>query len=411
MGVIWDRMAGSLAEEYMAELDMLAQTAGARVVSKELAKRGKADPATLVGKGKVAELAQIVEETKADIVIFDEDLAPAQVRNLEKAFGKRVIDRTGLILDIFARRARTREAKTQVELAQLRYNLTRLTRAWTHLERQQGGIGMRGPGETQIETDRRMIRTRIRLLEQDLAHIERVHDTQRANRTGIFRFAIAGYTNAGKSTLMNALTQAGVYEENLLFATLDSTTRALQLGPRAKALLTDTVGFIRKLPTGLVASFRSTLAEIREADCILHLVDLASPSVRDQMVEVEKILAEMGLAAIPQILVFNKIDALEDDLPLRWATQEYPEAVFISARQGTGLDLLRERMRAAHAKDLVELELAIPASDGLLISELHRVGEILKQSHDDNRLLLRVRLPEGEARRLGLLPGTASGSD
>jgi GTPase len=406
VGVAWHGTSVALANEYLDELDMLAQTAGGVVVGKELAKRGKPEPATFVGSGKVEELAEVAGETGTELVIFDDDLTPGQVRNLEKGFGCRVIDRTGLILDIFARRARTREAKTQVELAQLRYLLPRLTHAWTHLEKQQGGIGMRGPGETQIETDRRLIRGRIRVLEEELRHIERVHATQRGRRDEMFRFAIAGYTNVGKSTLMNALTKAGVYEENLLFATLDSTTRLLKLGPKSRALLTDTVGFIRKLPTGLVASFRSTLAEIREANCILHIVDLSSVSWREQMAEVDKILAELGMAASPRVTAFNKIDALEDDVPRRLAEREFTEAVFISAKVGTGIPELIAKLKEAMSVDLVEISVDIPAEDGLLLSELYRIAEIVEEGEAPTGTRLKVRLPEFHARRLGLVPPT-----
>jgi GTP-binding protein HflX len=402
VGVNLSGVTKSLSLEYLDELDMLAQTAGAAVVGKELAHKAKRDAALLLGKGKVAELADIAREVNSDLVIFDDDLSPAQARNLEGVLERRVIDRTGLILDIFARRARTREAKTQVELAQLRYLLPRLTRAWTHLERQQGGIGMRGPGETQIETDRRLIRTRISHLEDELQHIERTHATQRSGRSGLYRFALAGYTNVGKSTLMNVLTGAGVYEENLLFATLDSTTRALKLGPKYQAILTDTVGFIRKLPPGLVASFRSTLAEIREADCILHIVDIASPSFQEQMAEVDKILAEMGLASTPLITVFNKVDALEDNLHLLWAEKQYPNGVFISARESRNISALQEQMRSVIASEMVEVSVHVPLGDGHLLSELHRLSEVLEERHDENGSQLRVRMPLSDARRLNL---------
>jgi GTPase len=403
VGLVLPGTTASLALEYIDELDLLAQTAGASVVGRELAKRQKPDPATLVGKGKVAELQSIAEETKADLFIFDEDLSPAQVRNLEEGLGRRVIDRTGLILDIFARRAKTKEAQTQVEVAQLRYLLPRLTGAWQHLERQRGGIGFRGPGETQLETDRRLIRTRIRNLEQELQHIERVRHTQRSGRTGTFRFSLVGYTNVGKSTLMNVLTKAGVYEENLLFATLDSTTRALKLSPRHHALLTDTVGFIRKLPAHLVASFRSTLAEIQDAHCILHVVDLASPSCRDQMTEVERILGELGLSSMAQLIVFNKIDALLDETPLRWAKRDYPAAVFVSAQLGTGIEELLSRMKETMSAQLIEVNVQIGPDDGALLSELYRVGEVLSEISHDGSLELQVRLPEPVAHRLKLL--------
>lgn len=403
VGVVGKGMSAALALEYLDELELLAQTAGAAVVARELSKRPRPDPATLIGKGKVQELREIAEETTADLVIFDDDLTPAQARNLEQGLERRVIDRSGLILDIFARRARTREARTQVELAQLRYLLPRLTRAWTHLERQRGGIGMRGPGETQIETDRRIIRRRISVLELELKHIERVHETQRTGRADTYRFALAGYTNVGKSTLMNALTEAGVYEENLLFATLDSTTRALQLAPKRKSLITDTVGFIRKLPPHLIASFRTTLAEIREAHCIVHVMDIASASWREQMAEVNKILGELAALDRPQILVFNKVDLLEDDVPIRLAARDFPEAVFVSARQGTGLKVLLERMRTVMAAGMLELSITVDPAAGSLLAELHRVAEILTMNPDGSVLEMRIRIPAAHAQRLGLV--------
>lgn len=403
IGIQWSGTARELVLEYMDELDMLAQTAGADVVGKELVPRRDADPALLIGKGKAVELQEIAEETRAELVIFDDDLTPAQARNLEKILERRVMDRTGLILDIFALRARSREAKTQVELAQLAYILPRLTRAWTHLERQQGGIGMRGPGETQIETDRRLIRDRMSVLKDDLAHIDRIRETQRAGRETMFRFALAGYTNVGKSTLMNALTQAGVYEENLLFATLDSTTRMLELAPNERVLLTDTVGFIRKLPTSLVASFRSTLAEIKDADCIVHVVDLASPAYQDQMHEVEKLLSEMGLKDRTRLLVFNKVDALKDDEPLRQARKAFPEALFISARQGVGVGDLLYRMRVVYASQMIELSLHVPYAEAERMAELYRVANVLEKTATDTGLDLRMRMPLAEAQRMRLV--------
>ena len=335
----------SQAQEHLDELDMLARTAGAEVVDRDLVTMRRIDSATFIGKGKVSEIAEIAQDANADLVVFDEDMAPAQTRNLEQRIGKRILERSGLILDIFAKRAQTKEAKTQVELAQLRYMLPRLSGAWTHLERQKGGIGLRGPGETQIETDRRIIRDRIRQLQKELDHIERIHDTQRSSRDKTYRFALAGYTNVGKSTLMNVLTGAGVYEENLLFATLDSTTRGLNLGNRQDILISDTVGFIRKLPPDLVASFRSTLAEIREANCILHVIDLASPSVQDQMKAVNRLFTEMKIHDIPQIQVFNKVDAIEDQRTIEWARNEFPQSVLVSARQHIGIDKLEDALK------------------------------------------------------------------
>lgn len=393
----------STAQDHLDELAMLAETAGAEIVDRELVKLRQIDSALYLGKGKTAEIASYVAETGADLVVIDEDPAPAQTRNLERELKSRVIDRSGLILDIFARRAQTREARTQVELAQLKYMLPRLTGAWTHLERQRGGIGMRGPGETQIETDRRIVRTRIRKLEEELADIERQHRTQRAKRQEVFRFSLAGYTNVGKSTLMNVLTSAGVYEENLLFATLDSTTRMLPLGQGIKAVLSDTVGFIRKLPPGLVASFRSTLEEIREADCIVHVVDLASVTFLEQKETVEKILTDMGLSDIPVIEVFNKIDALEDPSPLRWVKEHRPEGVLVSARSGEGIDSLRERMRMVLEQGKITLDIELDVADGKLWQELYKVGEVLATETVGDKVTLQVRMDKVDAGRLGFL--------
>ncbi len=393
----------AVAQEHLEELAMLAETAGAEIVERELVKLRQIDSALYMGKGKAAELAGYIAELNIELAIIDEDPAPAQTRNLEREMKCRLLDRSGLILDIFAKRAQTREARTQVELAQLQYMLPRLTGAWTHLERQRGGIGMRGPGETQIETDRRIIRTRIRKLEDDLGLIEKQHKTQRGKRQDVFRFSLAGYTNVGKSTLMNVLTQAGVYEENLLFATLDSTTRMLPLGQGIRAVLSDTVGFIRKLPPGLVASFRSTLAEIAEADCIVHVIDVASVTYREQMDTVQKILTEMGLSDIPVIEVFNKVDALDDPSVLRWVKEERPTAVLISARTGVGLDQLRERMREVMERGKVVLDISLDPADGKLWQELYRVGEVQSTEADGDRVHVRVQLDRVDAGRLGLL--------
>jgi GTP-binding protein HflX len=399
------------SREHLDELVMLAETAGADVVDKELVRLRQIDAATFVGSGKAAELATLVAEARADLVVFDDDLAPAQARNLERELKVRLVDRSGIILDIFARRAKTREARTQVELAQLQYMLPRLSGAWAHLERQRGGIGMRGPGETQIETDRRLIRTRIRKLEEELSNIEKQHTTQRGRRQEVFRFSIAGYTNVGKSTLMNVLTQAGVYEENLLFATLDSTTRALPLGGGVKAVLSDTVGFIRKLPHGLVASFRSTLAEIKEADCIIHVVDVSSPSFREQMKTVEDILTEMGLGALPTIEVFNKVDAADDPSALKWVRDHKPDAILISARKGIGIESLLERMKLAYDSGRVTVETLVDPVDGKFWNELYRVGEILSSQPEGDSVRIKVTLDRPNAVRLGLINGSDPAGD
>jgi GTP-binding protein HflX len=323
------------------ELERLADTAGAAVLERVVQRRGPIHPGTFVGKGKLEELRGVVEAADGDMVIFDDDLSPAQIRNLEKALQRKVVDRSELILDVFARRARTREARLQVELAQLEYALPRLTGLWRHLERQAGGIGTRGPGETQLETDRRLVRERIAHLKRGLEAVERERQVQRRKRRGTFRAAIVGYTNAGKSTLFNALTRAKVLVEDRLFATLDSTTRKLVSPTLEVALLTDTVGFIRKLPHHLVASFRSTLIEAVEADVLLHVVDAADPEFRRQMSDVELVLEELLEEPRPTVLVFNKCDRLEPEAEAGLRV-EYPGAFTISARRGEGLGALRE---------------------------------------------------------------------
>ena len=271
-----------IVEEHLSELEELALTAGAETVMKLIQDRFSMDSAYYIGKGKAEELTYLVEQNDIDLVIFDDDLTPVQVRNLEKLIEKKIIDRSGLILDIFASRAKTNEAKTQVELAQLQYMLPRLTRAWTHLSKQYGGIGTKGPGETQIETDRRIIRNRISHLKEKLKKIEKQRKTQSQQRNEFIRITLVGYTNVGKSTMFNLLTNADVFAENKLFATLDSTTRMLDIGNKEKLLISDTVGFIRKLPPNLVASFKSTLNEVRDADIILHIIDLTHPYFEDQ---------------------------------------------------------------------------------------------------------------------------------
>ncbi len=338
-------------ERSLEELALLADTAGAKVVN-QLVQRGSVISAsTFIGKGKVEELKAVCEASDADMAIFDDDLSPAQGRNLEKALDVKVIDRSELILDIFARRARTRESRLQVELAQLEYTLPRLMGMWKHLERQAGGIGSRGPGETQLETDRRLIRDRIARLKESLRAVERERETQRSRRRREFRVAIVGYTNAGKSTLFNVLAKGDAFVENRLFATLDSTTRQMVSPTRDRVLLTDTVGFIRKLPHHLVASFHSTLVEAIEADLLLHVTDASDPDFRRHLIAVDDVLDKLlADPRPPRMMVFNKADLRTDEqiLTLR---AESPDAVIVSAHTGDGVEALRNelfRLSAEH---------------------------------------------------------------
>jgi GTP-binding protein HflX len=337
--------------ESLQELELLAVSAGASVRAVVKGRRDRPDPAFFAGSGKVREIAATIAETGADLAIFNHDLSPAQQRNLERELGRRVVDRTSLILDIFALRARTSEGKVQVELAQLQHLATRLVRGWTHLERQKGGIGLRGPGETQLETDRRLIGTRVKALKAKLATLQRRRDVQRRARARaqVLSASLVGYTNAGKSTVFNALTHAGAYAADQLFATLDTTTRRLYLPAAGSLTLSDTVGFIRGLPHSLVAAFRATLEETIHADLLLHVVDASSPIRDDQVGEVNKVLAEIGADAVPQILVWNKID-LTGIVP-GVDRDEYGKIrrVRLSAKTGTGLEFLRQALIEAAA--------------------------------------------------------------
>ncbi|MCA4783018.1 GTPase HflX [Empedobacter stercoris] len=372
VGLITREQSEEKLTEYMDELEFLAYTAGATVGERFTQKMDRPDSKFFVGSGKLDEIATFVEQYDIDTVIFDDELTPSQLKNIEKVVNKKIIDRTQLILDIFAQRAQTSYARTQVELAQYQYLLPRLTRMWTHLERQRGGIGMRGPGETEIETDRRIIRDRITLLKEKLKGIDKQMATQRKNRGALVRVALVGYTNVGKSTLMNVLSKSEVFAENKLFATLDTTVRKVVIG-NLPFLLTDTVGFIRKLPTQLVESFKSTLDEVREADLLVHVVDISHASFEDHVNSVNQILAEIDSKEKPTIMVFNKIDNFsytkqdEDDLSEKkfenysledwkrtWmAKTDYP-TLFISATEKDNLEELRktvyEEVKELHMK-------------------------------------------------------------
>jgi len=362
IGLITPDVTKEQAYEYLDELAFLADTAGAKPVRNFTQKLPHPDNKTFLGKGKIEEVRIYSEENKIKLIIFDDDLSPSQIRNIEKIFGEdtKVLDRSNLILDIFASRAQTAQARTQVELAQYQYLLPRLTRMWTHLERQKGGIGMRGPGETQIETDRRIIKDKIALLKKKLEKIDKQSFTRRKGRQDMIRVALVGYTNTGKSTLMNTLAKSDIFAENKLFATLDTTVRKVVIG-NLPFLLTDTVGFIRKLPHQLVESFKSTLDEVRESDLLVHVVDISNPKFEEQIEIVNKTIIELGVTDKPILIVFNKIDAYtfipkeEDDLtPIlpenisleelqkTWMAKLDEESIFISALNKTHFDELKD---------------------------------------------------------------------
>jgi GTP-binding protein HflX len=377
----------------LEELQGLATTAGAVVVGSLLQKRQKIIPATYVGKGKVEELQQQVKAVDADVVIFDNDLSPAQSRNLEKATGVKVLDRSELILDIFATRARSNEARLQVELAQLEYALPRLRRMWTHLSRFEGGIGMRGPGETQLEEDRRLVDARIRDLKHRIAEVQARKEREVKSRTDEHTVSLVGYTNAGKSTLMNALTGAGVYVEDKLFSTLDTRTRQWRLQDWGRVLLSDTVGFIRDLPHHLIASFKATLEETRQARLLLHVVDASNPNAEEQIKAVNAVLKELDCADKPTLLVLNKVDLVTDRSYLDVLQRNHRRAIAVSAARKQGLDELRDAVIEMLSAEFVNVEIEVDAGNGRVLAYLAAHAEIYRQEYTDNRVLLRCYLP------------------
>jgi GTP-binding protein HflX len=393
-------------EDSLPELAQLARTAGVEVAGQTWQRLGRFHPATLVGTGKVEELVELQHDLGYDLIIFDDELSPRHLRNLEESLGDgvKILDRTGLILDIFALHARTREGQLQVELAQYQYRLPRLTRAWTHLARQAGGgaarggtggVGLRGPGETQLEVDRREIGRRIAQIKEQLEQVRRhraLHRRQR-KRTAMPMVAIVGYTNAGKSTLLNALSGSDVLVEDKLFATLDPTTRRVTLPGGRDALFSDTVGFIQKLPTQLVAAFRATLEEINEADLILHVVDVTHPNVRQQNETVMETLAELGVTHQPVIVALNKIDRLPDPLAVSDWLSELPNSLAISAAHRLGLEQVLERVEAVLTAGLVYIKVQVPYERGDLSALFHEQGTVLKTSHNNWGTVLEGHLP------------------
>ncbi len=413
VGVPAGRRRPGEAEADLDELARLADTAGGVVAGTMVQRMAAPQPRYYLGSGKARELAEMAKERDAGLVVFDDELTPAQGSNLEKLLGVRVMDRAELILDIFATRARTYEARLQVELAQLQYLLPRLKRMWSHLSRIRGGIGLRGPGETQLETDRRLVGARIAELRRKLKSVVQARATRRSGRKGWFRAALVGYTNAGKSSLLQALSGKSQFVEDRLFATLDSSTRAVPLGDDRQALLTDTVGFIRKLPHHLVASFRSTLEEAREADVLLHVVDSASPDLERHRRVVRAVLRDLDLDGRPRIPVFHKTDLLDPDalLALKKHAAENctTPPVFTSARAPATLEPLRRALAARIDARLVRVRVDFPASDGETLAALHREAKVLQQAHEGETTTVIAKVPPALAARLQSREGVRVG--
>lgn len=388
--------------EHLDELARLADTAGAQVVGRLTQQIASPNPATLIGEGKVEEVRDRVVAESGTLVVFDEELTPNQGANLEAELKVRVMDRSELILDIFSTRARTHEAKLQVELAQMEYLLPRLARMWTHLSRIRGGIGLRGPGETQLETDRRMIRKKIQLLRDKLREWEKHRQVLRAGRSPMLNVALVGYTNAGKSSVLRMLSgEHEIFVEDRLFATLDTLTREIDLGEGCHARVSDTVGFIRKLPHHLVASFRATLEEVREADVLLHVVDASHEGWEEQMNVVDSVLAEVGVQGQPVIPVFNKMDQVKDaDAFMARASELHPGALFTSTQRIDGLEPVKQELRRRERLLRPPVVVQVPLADGARLASLYRMGEVMTQTVDDDRHMVTVRLAPWQVEQL-----------
>ncbi len=388
-------------DEYLDELILLADTAGAKVVGKIYQERHSPDPAYFVGKGKAEEIRDICVAENVNLVIFDDDLSGVQIRNLEDIIDRRVLDRSGLILDIFALRARTREAKLQVEMAQLKYNMSRLTGQWQHFSKQYGVIGTRGPGEKQIEVDRRVARKRISVLRGKLEAISVQRELRRGRRNDVPKFALVGYTNAGKSTLMKALSGAEAFAENKLFATLDAFTRKVFLSPSIPCLLVDTVGFIRKLPPDLIASFKSTLEEVAFADYIIHIVDVSSATFREQIDIVNETLTQLGCNTKPSVLVFNKVDRVADFGVVRSVLAEYDgNSVAISAERHINLNQLKDKMLELMSGDIVEKSFRIKPAQSEKLAKILSVAEFIQEDEHPDSLHVKVRMRKKDWEKL-----------
>jgi GTP-binding protein HflX len=405
VGVRLSGMTKRYADESLGELSRLADTAGVEVMEKMIQSRETPDSAYFVGKGKAEEIALIYTELGLSTVIFDVDLSPAQTRNLENIIEGKVIDRTRLILDIFAQHARTKESMLEVELAQLNYQLPRLTRLWTHLSRQtagarSGSVGTRGPGEKQLDIDKNLIRGRMSVLKQQLNKIKENRHLERQNRKGKFTIALVGYTNAGKSTLLNSLANDHLYTDDKLFATLDSVTRIVRLSSNQSVLVTDTVGFIRNLPHHLIASFRATLEEVNESDMLLHVADSSHASVREQIKAVEDVLKKLNAHNVPTLMVFNKTDNLDDMSVLTDLRREYPNSVSISALNGNGMDELKAKLLEKASSNEVEINIEIPQTNGQAINYIYNHGRIISKEFKDGFVYLQAKMDRRYADKL-----------
>ena len=393
VGVIISGTTDTIIHEHLDELELLAETAGAEVVGRVTQKVSKINPATFIGKGKAEQIINQAKEMDVKLILFDDELSPAQIKNYHQMSEKiKVLDRSGLILDIFQKHARSKEATTQVDLAYLEYLLPRLTRQWTHLERQMGGIGTRaGMGETQIEVDRRLIRTRITRLKKDLSKIEKERSTQSLRRQSEFRVSLVGYTNAGKSTLFKALTGSDVFIQDQLFATLDTTVRKLNLDTSHTILLSDTVGFIRKLPHNLVASFKSTLKEVLEADLILMVLDMSSPQVLDHMNTIQEVLEDMEAEKIPTVMVLNKVDLISDGNMIEKIQRSFQEPVTVSAKQHLKLSALNAKIIEHMEANYQTIDLEFPYEDGRTIAQAQEGVEVLERAYEEDGVKLKIR--------------------
>ena len=393
VGVITPGTTDTIINEHLDELELLAETAGAEVIGRITQKVSKINPATFIGKGKAEQIIAQAKEMDVKLILFDDELSPAQIKNYHQMSEKiKVLDRSGLILDIFQKHARSKEATTQVDLAYLEYLLPRLTRQWTHLERQMGGIGTRaGMGETQIEVDRRLIRTRITRLKKDLTKIEKERSTQSLRRQSEFRVSLVGYTNAGKSTLFKALTGSDVFIQDQLFATLDTTVRKLNLDSSHTILLSDTVGFIRKLPHNLVASFKSTLKEVLEADLILMVLDMSSPQVLDHMNTIQEVLEDMEAEKIPTVMVLNKVDLISDGNMIEKIQRSFQEPVTVSAKQHLKLSALNAKIIEHMEANYQTIDLEFPYEDGRTIAQAQEGVEVLERAYEEDGVKLKIR--------------------